>query len=511
MADLTFGNNILPTDQSSWILINASMPSPGVLSMLAGSTASCTITSILNSNILPEAFRVKVVSSVYSSSYAPTAYVTASIVYSNDDTYEATMPIINIDTGLEAILHPAVKNYEEEITTFKSVAIKVRSDVAMTVSVCTLQRSSNDPVVLNNDYYGTKITTDQGLVITHSSGNAEAVFNANTFSMRAKKDGVMKNMVYFDATSGKYVFDGTLTADTIEALQALITNSFYAEKGYIAELTVDELDTSDKIQRYLDSDTSDVNYQKIFDQQHKFISAVASSGYTQAKTRDNQSLYWTDATRVAATTTVTAYPVYVYNYTETSKLEIGFEYVGTAYIPKLILGTSTGAGGSPDSGRAKIYKDSTGFYIDYFNSLDGTKNTFKITDDGGVSFSSLPTIEHRDITLVEGWNQTWVQDEVPTEAKANDVWVDTDDYTRYDRTILSANTTLATSDNEFILLEGTFAVTLHSATTAGIIKKFYNKGTGIVTLAGTINGKTNMLLYPGESIELITDGSGWRY
>ncbi|HOQ08411.1 MAG TPA: hypothetical protein PLP87_11510, partial [Clostridiales bacterium] len=33
--------------------------------------------------------------------------------------------------------------------------------------------------------------------------------------------------------------------------QTLITQTLYAEKGYIAELTVDQLDTSQKVQNYL--------------------------------------------------------------------------------------------------------------------------------------------------------------------------------------------------------------------------------------------------------------------
>lgn len=104
----------------------------------------------------------------------------------------------------------------------------------------------------------------------------------------------------------------------------------------------------------------------------------------------------------------------------------------------------------------------------------------------------------------------WVQPDVPSTAKPSDVWVDTDDYSRYDKTALLLSTTLLISDNEIIIASGTILLTLHVATTIGVIKKIYNIGSGIVTLVGTINGLANMLLYPGESIELITDGSEWR-
>ena len=106
--------------------------------------------------------------------------------------------------------------------------------------------------------------------------------------------------------------------------------------------------------------------------------------------------------------------------------------------------------------------------------------------------------------------QIWVQATAPTEAKLNDVWINPNDYSRYDKTELTVSTTLLMSDNEVIVASGTISVTLHVATAVGVIKKIYNAGVGIVTIKGTINGVTNMLLYPKESIELITDGIDWR-
>ena len=107
--------------------------------------------------------------------------------------------------------------------------------------------------------------------------------------------------------------------------------------------------------------------------------------------------------------------------------------------------------------------------------------------------------------------QIWVQDTAPTAAQNHDVWINPLDHSRYDITTVSTNTTLEISDNEIITASGTISITLHAATAAGIIKKIYNVGTGIVTVIGTINGVSNMRLFPTESVELITDGSGWRY
>ena len=98
----------------------------------------------------------------------------------------------------------------------------------------------------------------------------------------------------------------------------------------------------------------------------------------------------------------------------------------------------------------------------------------------------------------------------PVDAKTKDVHVKTNDYSRFDKLHLTTATTLAVDANEFITASGTFSITLHAATAAGIIKKIYNVGTGLITLTGTINGVVNMYLYPNESVELITDGTAWR-
>ena len=78
---------------------------------------------------------------------------------------------------------------------------------------------------------------------------ARSVFNADTFAMQSG-DGSgsnWTNKLYFDPVSGKYIFDGELSANIINALSVLITPNLYADKGYIAELTVDMLDTGNKV------------------------------------------------------------------------------------------------------------------------------------------------------------------------------------------------------------------------------------------------------------------------
>jgi len=63
--------------------------------------------------------------------------------------------------------------------------------------------------------------------------------------------------------------------------------------------------------------------------------------------------------------------------------------------------------------------------------------------------------------------QIYVQDDTPTGAKSKALWVDTNDYSRYDKTALTAETILTENSNEFITASGTFTMTLHAATSSG--------------------------------------------
>jgi hypothetical protein len=126
------------------------------------------------------------------------------------------------------------------------------------------------------------------------------------------------------------------------------------------------------------------------------------------------------------------------------------------------------------------------------------RGKFSVGDQNGKSIE-LMTIQ-----------SIYVQDDEPLEAVVKDLWLETDNWSRYCKKIVTGETILVLSDNEFIVCDGTFTLTLHAGTQAGVVKKIYNIGSGLITVAGTINGETNMLLYPNESVELITDGTNWR-
>lgn len=304
-----------------------------------------------------------------------------------------------------------------------------------------------------------------------------------------------------------FIGENDLDSAFVESLRAgsITVNTLYATYGDIAELTVDQLVTADKVQRYKDSDTSDINYISIIGQEIKLITGSTTGATEQHVNRYSEPLYWTDDTLINMDTEETAYPVTVYTYTTQTKASLSFYNDDGTYIPRFVMGAGTGTG---DNDKLIVYKPMDKAVFEYYTDA-GVRMAHEMDASGHHFIGNVVGFEAG--TTLTGLVQLWVQTDLPTGAKANDVWVDTDDYSRYDKTAITSNTTLAESDNEFITVSGTFTLTLHAATTAGIIKKIYNIGTGVVTLAGTINGVTDMPLYPDESVELITDGTGWRH
>jgi hypothetical protein len=221
--------------------------------------------------------------------------------------------------------------------------------------------------------------------------------------------------------------DSTQIATTAFVQQALgdavvsydsIVRVLCASKGNISELTVDQLDTSDMVQRYLNSDTSNVNFIRIYGQNFEIIEATVKDGAPTAQLLDRKQrpLYWLDAERTGVTTTVTAYPVMVYQYDieNRKKLVAKFEVdpqSGDA-IPVMIWG----AGDQNDRAKGYIVKDQTGFRLRYQkasgdwvelclgeNGIEGTNaalTSLDIYSDGMIS-------EYDDGTVYD-WS--WVKD-----------------------------------------------------------------------------------------------------
>ncbi|MEG1491967.1 MAG: hypothetical protein RR394_06920 [Oscillospiraceae bacterium] len=176
------------------------------------------------------------------------------------------------------------------------------------------------------------------------------------------------------------------TADTIIS-NTNITQEIYASYGNIANLTVYKLRTDyEKAHKYLNSDTSDVDYISIHDETISFISAKKSTGTSQL-VDGNERFYWTDETHKQMTSEkVTEYPVLVYNYREYVKANIAFQTIalpdnGSTVMPVFTLGVGTGVN---DNGKGFIYKGMDGLYLDYHSSIDGSLRRIMLSDSGVI-------------------------------------------------------------------------------------------------------------------------------
>lgn len=214
----------------------------------------------------------------------------------------------------------------------------------------TVQRSLNKKVTLGGDYFGVSISRKKGLQIQKTDGetiSGEALFNSDVLAMRALVDGAMKDCIYFDTVSGKYKISGDVLIEGGIQSDASITDALYAEQGDISQLTVDRLETSDKIKRYLSKDKSSMSFIRIEGLKLQFIIATPSvdeSGNLkteQLESRYGSLLYWAkdisnadivngypyvDDVRVYATEENTGFPIIVYSYDESVVRQIVFIY-----------------------------------------------------------------------------------------------------------------------------------------------------------------------------------------
>ena len=218
--------------------------------------------------------------------------------------------------------------------------------------------------------------------------NADGTYTLNALDVKNLNDNlyaiakkVQGGLTTSDLTSAaiEELHAGTVVSNTV------ITNELYSSYGSISNLAVNKLRTDyAKATKFLNSDTSDVNYINIHDETISFITATVGSG-TEQLTDGDRVFYWTDETHTQMTSEKTTdYPVTVYKYTELTKASIAFTSItlpdGTSSVmPVFTLGAGTGSG---DSGKSFIYKAEDGLYLDYHSQTDGKVKRAAFTDAG---------------------------------------------------------------------------------------------------------------------------------
>lgn len=288
-----------------------------------------------------------------------------------------------------------------------------------------VDRSLKRKVGLNTAYYGVTISRQKGLEIKRSDGLSEALFNSDVFSMRAKVDDTMTDILYFDALLRNFVFNGILGAD------AILTDSIYAETGDIAELTVDRLSTSKKVRLYNLRNTADDNFLEIQDNYQRLITGtvIFENGQPlteQATNRHGQGLYWQrepvsinaqgypldeNGVQIYASTEVTDWPVTVYQYTELTKAELAFQQESGTYVPMLIMGA-----GDPN-GRTKgiLHKAADGFDITFEDS-NGNEQGLRMLSAGYMDLYGLRKPTELDFS---GWQSGYFSEELDGQQTAS--------------------------------------------------------------------------------------------
>lgn len=230
---------------------------------------------------------------------------------------------------------------------------------------------------------------------------------------------ISANYIYAGTLEADQIITGTLDAGKISVINLdainIHTQNLYAEKGYISELTVDQLDTSTKVQKYLLSDTSDCNYFKIYEQNVEFITASTDGlSDVQATNRFGTPLYWVDEFKKFTTTEATSYPVMIYVYTEVVKLKLSFVDVDGVYTPKIELGQGVGVEGHPEYGKAYIWKDVVGLRMEYISST-GVVKAFSIDDTS----PKIPCVSANPISF---WTGTQTEYDAISTPDANTLY-----------------------------------------------------------------------------------------
>lgn len=423
---MIYGDNLISYDPLEWTITNGSITGNAITFTAAGSALQ-TIDALRLATI-PTVLKLVVETTVFGNAYEyiyqDSAAVELIITGLDGTIYKHVINIIDNGSGLYTVEIPLQAIEHSAFTiSFYAPGAAVLSRIELYAPKNTDVDFSN-VVMLDENYYGVRVVRNAGIQVVREDGKSDMTLNSDIMRWRVKNAlGAMVDKMYLD-TSGpeaELIFDGKLSATLISALEAefdvtisntVIVNQLSAQKGNIAELTVDQLDTSDKVQKYLVSDTTDVDYIRVNNQVIEFVSAVKSTGTSQVTDRHGNLIYWLDATHEGTTLDVTAFPVMVYNYNEDVKMILDFKAVNSTTVPFITMGIGNGTG---DQMKAKIYKDTEGLVLEYLTSTD--KLCKLMVGNDGVTVANPMSLGLRNIAIGTT---------APSNPQNNDLWIDTD-------------------------------------------------------------------------------------
>lgn len=425
---MIYGDNLISYDPLDWTIVNGTITDT-VITLDAHGSATQVINALILQTI-PQTLKIELTASRYNRPYSYDEWndmlVEVIVVDLAGAVYKYSQALLDSGNGsLTAEIPLQVVEHTSFTITIRGT--KVRTSTISNIALYapkSVDADFSNVVMLDENYYGVRVVRNAGIQVVREDGKSDMTLNSDIMRWRVKNAlGAMVDKMYLD-TSGpeaELIFDGKLSATLISALEAefdvtisntVIVNQLSAQKGNIAELTVDQLDTSDKVQKYLVSDTTDVDYIRVNNQVIEFVSAIKSTGTSQVTDRHGNLIYWLDATHEGTTLDVTAFPVMVYNYNEDVKMILDFKAVNSTTVPFITMGIGNGTG---DQMKAKIYKDTEGLVLEYLTSTD--KLCKLMVGNNGVTVANPMSSGLRNIA---------VGTTAPSNPQNNDLWIDTD-------------------------------------------------------------------------------------
>lgn len=202
---MNFSTNILSNNAENWDLSGATFTG-NTLTMQAGSRASTVVAAIKGVNQAPSHLLIRATASTYSDRYTPDVVVQVEVTYEDASTVTFSTPLISEVS--EGITIPVKTEATDNVVPFSSIRCSIYSLVHTVINNFELCASITNIVVEEKDYYGVKLSSAEGIKVTHSDGLGEVVLNSDVFAMRSKVGNMLLDRVYFDPTTGNYNFNG---------------------------------------------------------------------------------------------------------------------------------------------------------------------------------------------------------------------------------------------------------------------------------------------------------------
>lgn len=259
---------------------------------------------------------------------------------------------------------------------------------------------TNFPTFTGEESPNEKITTIQNYLYMLVEQLRYTLRNLGTSNFNAAELAKLGRTVEADEVITQLLQSETVITNLLLS-QTVITNELYASYGAIADLTVDTLRTDyRRAQRYLNGDTSDLDYLYIHDEEVSYITASTDGSRTEQLAANGRTFYWTDESKTQMTCTkVTEWPVTVYKYTELVKAKFAFETESSGIkLPVLTLG----AGNSDGTNKATIKKGTDGLEIVYISNDDAKEVGLRGTTNGYLDLYGLRRAAHLNFS---GWDR----------------------------------------------------------------------------------------------------------